>query len=821
MFDDAIIWFRYIRKNDIPVVGGKGANLGEMTNHNLPVPGGFVVSAKAYFEFINSTGIYKQIIKLTKGLDVDNTAMLEDATAQIRTLIIKTKMSEELSAEIQKNYMKLGEEKLGIGKMSSMIEAYVAVRSSATAEDLPEASFAGQQETYLNVKGRQEVVEAVRRCWASLFTPRATFYRAKQGFDHKKVGIAVVVQKMINSESAGVMFTADPTGDTSKIIIEAAVGLGEAVVSGAVTPDNYVLDKKTYQIITKKIGNQKFKIVRSARENKKVPLPEKEALKQKIHNDVIVELARLGKKIETIYGAPQDIEWAYENYKVYVVQTRAITTLKSGEKPAERVKTEEEPILQGLPGSPGIVIGKVLIAEKVEDAKNLNPGDILVTKMTDPDWVVYMRKAGAIVTDEGGRTAHAAIVSRELGIPCVVGTSEATQQLSNGQLVTVDGYTGAVYDGKVEVHKPKEITEQPVELVEPEEAAELKKEVERIVGKEQVEKIVTQSATKMDEKEIIRLFLERIACRVKVNVALPEAAEKAAQAGAEGVGLLRAEHMIAESGIHPAEFIRRGDFKGLVKTVKGGVKAVASHFKGKPVWYRTFDARTDEFRKLAGGEREPTERNPMIGWHGIRRDLDQPEIFKAQLQAVKELVDEGFDNLGVMLPFVQSVEELRQAKKLMDEVGLNYKKKKVEIGVMVETPAAVWIIDELIQDGIDFVSFGTNDLTQLTLGIDRGNEHIQKWFNELHPAILRQMEYVIKKCKSAGVKTSICGQAGSNPEMVKRLVKMGIDSVSANIDAVKQIKNVVIQEEKARLLKKAVRREREDDLFFENGESAR
>ncbi len=865
-FIDNVLWFKFIRKNDIPIVGGKGANLGEMANNNIPVPPGFVVTADAYFAFIEKANLQREIIRKVKSINEEDTEQLDKVTAEIREMIAKAPMSEDLQAEIMTNYMKLGEKKLGIGGMSSISEEYVAVRSSATAEDLPEASFAGQQDTYLNIRGKKEVVDAVKRCWASLFTPRATYYRKKQGFDIRKIGIAVVVQRMINSEMSGVMFTADPTGDESKIVIEGIFGLGEAIVSGAVTPDNYIVDKKSGRIDDTRVNYQKWKLVRSGRENKKVALNETEGKRQKMRDDFIEEVARWGKKIEKLYGAPQDIEFAIEDNTVYIVQSRAITTLGLGKIGKSKVQTDEEPFLVGLAGSPGIVIGKVKIAETLEDAKNLEEGSILVTKQTNPDWVVYMKKAKAIITDEGGRTAHAAIVSRELGIPCVVGTGDATELLANGDVVTVDGYNGHVYEGEIEIKAPEK-KEAHEEVVKTEEVPELEKEilaeegeVEGIAKKigegkivdgkkaeseekaetiaeetieaqpeikgepayeeeletesEETKEIVEELEEEVEghkglgeEKITIMKYLESVAAKVKANVALPEAAESAAKAGADGIGLLRAEHMIASSGKHPAEFIRQGKFDELVKTVKEGIRKVAEHFKDKPVWYRTFDARTDEFRNLEGGDKEPKENNPMIGWHGIRRDLDEPEMLKAQLQAVKELYEEGFTHVGVMLPFVQSVDEFKQAKQIAEEVGLPIGKNKVEFGVMVETPAAVWVIDELIAEGIDFASFGTNDLTQLTLGLDRGNENIQRWFTELHPAILRQLEHVISRCRKAGVKTSICGQAGSNPEMVRHLVRMGIDSVSANIDAVQEIKRVVLLEEKEKLMRKAERRE--------------
>lgn len=815
--EDKILWFKDISVTDIPKVGGKGANLGEMTRNKFSVPGGFVITAQTYFKFLEECGIKKEIEKKIDAIDVEDTANLEKVSEEVRNLINAQKTPEDIKQEILIAYKKIGEKK--IAWLSSNDEALVAVRSSATAEDLPEASFAGQQETYLNVKGTKELLEAVKNAWASLFTARAVYYRKKQGFETEKVGIAIVVQKMVESKVSGIMFTADPLGNRDKIVIEAGLGLGESVVSGSITPDYYVVDKKSMKLIEKKINHQDWKIIRQGRENAKIVLSPQEAEKQKMKNEQIIELAKIGKKIEDHYKKPMDIEWAIEDKEIMIVQARPITTLEN-KKEIKELETTAKPILEGLAGSPGVISGKVKIVLNIEDITKVKTGDILVTIMTSPSWVPVMKKASAIITNEGGRTAHAAIVSRELGIPAVVGTREATKKLKDNQEVTVDGFNGKVYDGIIKVKMPKHIQEElfkageldafedalekkintPQDTTEEQEYEKLKQVKEKAKQIIEEYKKIREETMNKDEikkqKEELEEFLKKIAPIVKVNVAMPSVADKAAQTNADGVGLLRAEHMITASGKHPAQYLRENNYDELVKVVKDGIKTVAEKFEKKPVWFRTFDARTDEFVELKGGSEEPKEDNPMLGWHGIRRDLDQPKLLQAQMQAIKELQEEGLTNIGIMFPFVQSVEELIEAKKIMQKINLN-----VEVGVMIETPASVWIIEELINEGIDFISFGTNDLTQLTLGIDRNNELIQKHFTELHPAILKEIQYVIKRCKKANVKTSICGQAASNPQMVKKLVEMGIDSISANIDAVQEIKNLVLQEEKEQIMK--------------------
>jgi pyruvate, water dikinase len=828
-----ILWFNEVTMSNVEQVGGKGASLGEMVQNNFPVPNGFIVTAEAYFKFVEETGIKQQIIEKIDSIDVEKTAQLENISKEVRLIIRRTPMPSDIKQEVIENYQKLNQ------KENDGAATLVAVRSSATAEDLPDASFAGQQETYLNIMGNEEVLLSVQKCWASLFTARAVYYRKKQGFGTENVGLCAVVQKMVQSDVSGVMFTADPAGDETKIIIEAGFGLGETIVAGSITPDNYTINKENLELINKKINHQNFMLTREQGKNTEINLGDSKAETQKLSDEKIIELAGIGKKIEEHYKKPMDVEWAMENNKLYIVQARPITTLNSKNvgKNEEEIKEEEEEkeeleqreesgenaLLDGLAASPGIISGFVKVVPNIDDIVKVNKGDILVTKMTSPSWVPVMKKAAGIITDEGGRTCHAAIVSRELGIPCVVGTKRATIDLKDGQQVTVDGYNGKVFGGEtkieheekvIEVLKDNEIDKIEKMLAKIVERKETKSEIkEKIVeveeqfGKKKFESMSGEEQ-KVEEEDLLEI-LKGLSIKVKVNVALPDAAEKAAATKADGVGLLRAEHMITSSGMHPAEFIRQDKSVELKNKVKEGIKLVAEKFSG-PVWFRTFDARSDEFRELQGGEKELNEDNPMLGWHGIRRDIESPAMFKAQLLAIKELRQSGLKNVGIMLPFVQSLEEVIKAKELAREVGLQ---EDVDFGVMIETPASVWIIDEIIPH-VRFISFGTNDLTQLTLGMDRNNEKVQKDFTELHPAILREMEYVIKKCKKAGVITSICGQAASNPEMVQKLVWFGIDSVSANIDAVENIRKIVMLEEKKKILEFISKNPDKSEGFF-------
>jgi len=743
-----ILWLNEIGKNDIPLAGGKGANLGELLRNEIPVPNGFVVDSKTFIEFMEATGILYQVNDMLRGLDVEDTENLEKTSKKIREIIESSEIPKVIEEEIRNAYRELCSEE---GE-----EVFVAVRSSATAEDLPEASFAGQQETYLNVRGEDDVVDKVRKCWSSLYTPRAIYYRVQQGFRHDEVSIAVVVQKMVNSEKSGVMFTSHPVTGEKQCIIEAAFGLGEAIVSGAVSPDTYVYDRKSGKLIDVNIAEKKIMITRSEDgETVKVELPPEKAKERVLSDEEIEELVKFAELIENHYGNPQDVEWGIERGKVYILQSRAITTIKE-RKEEKAVKGDVRILLKGLGASPGIGIGKVKVIESEREISKVEEGDILVTTMTTPDVVPAMKRASAIVTDEGGMTCHAAIVSRELGVPAVVGTKEATKVLKDGMVVTVDGEKGVVYEGAVEVEKREE-------------------------------KVEVQTAGRIIT-----------ATEVKVNISIPDGAKRAYATGADGVGLFRIEHMVLGLPKHPMKYIRDGEIEEYIQKLYEGMKEVVETFYPKPVWIRTLDAPTDEFRAMEGGENEPIEANPMLGFRGIRRDLIEDIHFRAEIRAIKRLVEEGFTNVGIMIPLVTRVEEVRQAKRIIQEEGLDL--SKIEFGVMVETPAAALIIDDIIDVGIDFISFGTNDLTQYTLAIDRNNENVAYMYDETHPAVMKLIEHVINACRKRGVKTSICGQAGSYPHVVEKLVKLGIDSVSANPDAVQMVRETIARVEKKLIL---------------------
>jgi len=760
-----VAWFKDLSKDSINLAGGKGANLGEMWNSQMPIPGGFVITAPTYKEFIEKTEIKDKILDLLKDLNVEETEKLQKTAKEIQKLITDTPIPKEIKEGVIEAYglMGVNEKSKAEDVMKADTEELVAVRSSATAEDLPEASFAGQQASFLNIKGKEQLLEATRDCWASLFTARAIYYRTKNNFPHEKVFIAVVVQKMINSDQSGVMFTINPaTNNADEIVIESALGLGEAVVLGVVNPDLYIVNKKDFKIKTIEVKEQKIKIIRDPETGKTVEkkLSPEEEKQQVLTEKQIKELARIGKKIEDHYKRPMDTEWAIEKDQIYIVQARAVTTFK--EKKEEKTITEEKTgkiLVKGETASAGVVSGPVKMIKDAKELNKIQKGDIMVTTMTNPDMVPAMQKAAGIVTDEGGLTSHAAIVSREMGIPCIVGTEIGTKVLKDNQIITVNATQGMVYEGAMAAEKPK----------------------------------AAPTPTQTTARKIIT------GTDIKVLVDFPDKAEEIAQLDPDGVGLVRLEIMISIGGVHPAEYIRTNKTEDYITLLTKNIGKIAQAFKNKPVWVRNSDMRSDEYRNLKGGDKEPKETDPMIGWHAIRRLLDEPKILHAEFTAIKRLHEKGLKNVGVMLPFVIRTDEVKKAKEIMRQVGLE-PQKDVEFGVMIETPASCWIIEDLCKEGIDFISFGTNDLTQLTLGIDRNNSKLQDRFDEMHPAILGEMAKVIKTCKKYKVTTSICGQAGSRPEMAEFLVHQGIDSISANRDAVQQIRETVAKTERKLLL---------------------
>ncbi len=764
-----ILWFDELDKEDIPLVGGKNANLGEMLRAKIPVPPGFAITAQAYQEFITKTGIAERIYKTIEETvtDQNNPKQYEEASKKIRKVIEATPMPAEIEKAIRVAYDGLGE-KLG------MADVFVAVRSSATAEDLPDASFAGQQETFLNVKGADELVEKTINCWSSLFTPRAIFYRNQKGFKHEQVLISVGVQKMVNAKAAGVIFTINPvTGDPSQIVIEGNWGLGEAVVSGSVTPDDYIVDKNTLKTVEKRIVKKTVEYIRDSKTGKTVhaEVPPERQEQPCITDEEIVRLAELARSIEMHYGKAQDIEFSIDGdlpfpENVFIVQSRP-ETVWSTKKPeltveaptAPTAPTEAKVIVRGMAaGKRDIGIGPAKVVLSAEEASNMmQKGDILVTIMTNPDFVPFMKIAGAIVTDKGGVTAHAAIVSRELGIPCIVGTETATKIMVTGREYTVDAKSGVVYEGRLSM--PGAPSASSVSAPAP------------AVGVQLEPAPVT-------------------ATRIYMNLGVPEKIEEYKHLPFDGIGLMRIEFILASYiGDHPLYLLETGRADEFVGKLAEGVATVARAIQPRPVVVRFSDFKTNEYRELKGGDKyEIVEANPMLGWRGASRYISQwyEKAFRLECKAIRKCREEWrLNNVWIMLPVIRTLWEAKKCLEIMKEEGLE-RNKDFQVWFMAETPAICIMADEFSKlcDGF---SIGSNDLTQGVLMIDRDSERLglMGYFDERDPAILRMIAHLIKVAHSRGVTVSICGEGPSNlPDFAEFLVRNGIDSISVNNDVV-------------------------------------
>jgi pyruvate, water dikinase len=756
---DAVRPFSELRVGDVDFAGGKGANLGEMTAAGLPVPPGFVVGAPAYAAFCEQTGVRARLAELLQGLDVEDTAALAEAAAAAQALFDETGMPDWLAARIRDACTDAG-----------IAGLPVAVRSSATAEDTASASFAGMNETFLNVRGADAVLDAVRHCWRSLFGARTVYYRGTRGLGQAEMDIAVVVQRQIASARSGVMFTVNPaTGERGELVIEGAFGLGESVVSGSVSPDRYIVGKQPLAIRAREVRHKELAIEPTEEGGTRTRmLGEAEALRPVLDDAEVIALARLGLSVEEHYAAPQDTEWAFDaEGGLWILQSRPITALHEAGAPVLETAAPAAGVvlLRGLGGAPGSAAGTVRVLSSLADAEQLGEGEVLVTHMTAPDWVPLMRRAAAIVTDSGGMTCHAAIVSRELGIPAVVGTGEATRKLRDGELVTVDATHGVVLEGAGRSAGP--------------------------------DRSRTAAAPAIAAARPIT------ATQVLVNLSEPSQVQRAAGLDVDGVGLLRAELMVLEAlaGDHPRTLIEEGREEEFITSMAEGLSTFASAFGPRPITYRTIDFRTNEFRGLRGGDRfEPEESNPMIGYRGALRYTREPDVLALELAAIRRVWEQGHRNLHVMLPFVRTTDELRRCRELVGRSGL-LDQRGFELWVMAEVPSVLFNLADYAALGVAGISIGSNDLTQLLLGADRDSEMLAETFDERDPAVVAYLRQLIPRARELGLRTSICGQAPSvHPEYAELLVRAGIDCVSVNIDVVDRTRALIAAAEQRVLL---------------------
>lgn len=770
-----LLWFEQMERGDVAIVGGKSSSLGEMTSKtDVPVPYGFATTAYAYRYFIEKSGLKEKMQAILADLtDVENSAQLRDVSARLREAIMAEEMPADLSASIAAAYEELG-------KKVGEAEPYVAVRSSATAEDLPDASFAGQQDTYLNVKGAENIIAKVKECYASCFTDRAVYYREKQGFDHIEVALSAVIQMMVFSKAAGVMFTVNvATGDDSNILIEGAFGLGEYVVQGTVTPDNYTVSKAENKIIDRCVNEQDVMLVRKeGGDCEEQPVPEDLRNVQTLTDEQILELAGYAKKIEAHYGCYMDMEWGIDarNNKIWILQARPETVWSrrnKDKKPAQaEVKaaaTDRKVIVKGLPASPGLVSGRTHVILDPSHIDEFKEGEILVTEMTAPDWVPAMKKAKAIVTDSGGMTCHASIVSRELGIPCIVGTKSrgeaATTTVPDGIDVTVDATHGVVYEGILEEKKP----EAQAQAVAP-----------------------------------VAEYFPPTGTKIYMNLGDPDLAEKYSALPCDGIGLMR-EEFIWTTYIHehPLYLIKTGHPEKVVDQLAEGIRQVCQAMAPRPVTLRFSDFKSSEYRDLKGGDEfEPYEPSALLGWRGASRYYDPKyvEAFKLECQAVRKVREEfGLKNLNVMIPFCRNVEEAEKVTAIMAGEGL-VRGKDFKVWLMAEIPSNIILADQF-NKFVDGYSIGSNDLTMLILGCDRDNDTVSHIYDERNLAVRRAIRHLIEVAHKDGKTVSICGQAPSvYPEFCEFLIKSGIDSMSVNPDTVKFTKKLAAQIEQRIML---------------------
>ncbi len=744
----------HVSDADLALVGGKAGKLGELVRQGLPVPPGFVVTTDAYRAFVQGTSLQQEIPDHLARVDPARPESTETASKAIREAFDRAEFPPELRAEITKSYEQF---------VNRHHVRFSAVRSSATAEDLESASFAGLQDTYLNVAGVEAILAAIKRCWSSLFTTRVLVYRVRKGFNHLEVHLAVLVQKMVDSVVSGILFTRDPNTGENHMIVEAGWGLGEAIVGGEVTPDHYVVDGVTLKVVHKQISDQRVRIVRAeGGGNRREDVPADAQRAQKLSDHRLSRLVSLARVIESHYRRPMDIEWCADEESLYIVQARPVTTIPTSTAPGSAHPpaspstdaADEAPLVRGFGASPGVAGGVARILRGAEEMDRIQAGEILVTTMTTPDMVPAMSRASGIVTDEGGMTCHAAIVSRELGVPCVVGTREATKKIPEGSEVTVDGKTGAVFRGLRAV-KP---TATPV----------------------------SPAAATSHGGEGAPIT----ATKIYVNVGVPEKAEEYARLPVSGVGLLRIEFIFtAHVREHPLALIKKGKRDELVRRLADGIGKVCRAFHPRPVIIRTSDFKTNEYRGMPGGEEfEPVEENPMIGWRGCSRYISPvyKPAFLCELEAIHKVRTEmGMKNAMVMLPFVRNTWELEEIVEMMRAAGLK-RSRDFQLYLMAEVPSTVLLAREFSKH-CDGFSIGSNDLTQLVLGADRDSETLGRmgYFDERDPAVTTAIRLLIEGAHDAGRTVGICGQGPSvYPEFAEFLVREGIDSISLNADTV-------------------------------------
>lgn len=795
---ESIRWFEALGRGDVASVGGKGAGLGELTGVGLPVPPGFVISAEVFLRVLDEAGVRSQVRELVRPIlesecvlasgGSESPADLHEVSAKLEAIVMAVDVPSWLSSAIEDAYDQLGE---GIGRPSP----YVAVRSSAPGEDTAATSFAGMHKSFMNKRTPAEVIDAVRQCWASAYGPRALDYRRAQHL-RGEPSIAVVVQAMIESERAGIGFSVDPvSGDRTRIMIEAAFGQGEVVVSGEVEPDTYLVAKDGPHVEEVHVGHKTRKIMRGPDgHDKTIALNETDADHRVLTDDEVLEVARLIRVVEDHYAIPMDIEWAYAAGRLWLLQARPVTALAetphaaspvASPSPAASTAANNGPatvLVRGLGVSPGLATGAVRVLQSPAEGASLLLGEILVAPATNPDWGPSMHRAGAVVTESGGATCHAAILSRELGVPCVVGARDATHLLTTGQIVTIDGRAGTITAGDT---RPAQFATSNGSMAS---AARIGPAVNGTTAS-------MASGNGFTRTQATGTLLY-------VNVALPDQAVAAAELDVDGVGLLRAEFMLTDAlgGMHPKKLLAEHRQQEFISKMSESLLRISSAFLPRPVIYRTYDFRTNEFRGLDGGDRfEPEEHNPMIGYRGCFRYVKDPELFRLELEMLARVRDQT-PNVHVMIPFVRTLWELEACLEMIDASSLG-NQRGLKRWVMAEVPSVEYRIGDYAALGIDGISIGSNDLTQLVLGVDRDSDVCAELFDEEDAAVLATIEHIITEARAHGLTSSLCGQAPSNrPAFAEHLVRFGITSVSVDPSAAAATHHMLASAERRMLL---------------------
>jgi len=793
---DYVIKLEHVKKGT-QGVGTKAEIVGELYNANMAVPQGFAVTSESFTKFLKANRISHKIEEALRGINFSDFQAIKERSVEIQSMISNGTMPDYIEHAVKEEYeeLSIGREAKEVGGIAlDLIKAgrgqsFVAVRSSP-ASDSPHADFSGQMKSLTNIQGHASIISAMKECWASLFTPRALLYRkAKRVEGFPTMGI--IVQKMVESEKSGWMFTNQPeTGDPSKMVIESSFGLGESISAGLVTPDEFILEKESGGVVSNKIRKKNWMIKRDAMSGRSIKetVIRERTEKSSLDKEEIKKIWNTGLKLERHYsGHAQEIEWSIERGRVMILQSRPLPGY--GLKGREELSGNEKRLVTGTTASHGSIKGNARIIMTISDLHDISRGDIIITRMTNSDMVRYMKESGGVITDEGGRTCHAARVCRELGIPCIVGTDNATSSVDDRTEIIVNTGQSGVF--KLPVQEAPQIP-QPVQ-------APQVPDVQQPATPPQTGYSPIQSIQSIQPHAPVQPLIQNgsnevTATGIRTIMSFPERVNEAI-GKCDGVGIVKSEYMIANKGKHSI-WLSKNNPDELISILVDGLRTIARAFYPKPVWYRAIDIRTDEFRDMEGGEEEPTENNPLLGWHGIRRSLDDLDILRCEVEALVRLRKEGLDNIMFSIPFVSRIDEIRRVKE-------GIKGLPIKIGIMIETPAAALDIENLCREGISFVCIGIDELTQLSVGADKDNPKTSRIFSEINPGVLNLVNHVISVCKKNNVESSAYGSIESNQPLIEKLVGMGINSITSEPDYLDSLKETISRSERKFLMENA------------------